>query len=85
MYLVANVALVVEWAKFRRRGIRKNAWLWVVVPRHRRRRAGHPASGVTCARASRSPYNILPWLTLGLIAVGVIYAVVLGVARPDGA
>ena len=32
MYLVANVALVVEWAKFRRRGIRKNVWLWVVTP-----------------------------------------------------
>src|SRR5246127_2823469 len=32
MYLMANVALVVEWARFRARGIRKNIWLWVVVP-----------------------------------------------------
>src|SRR4029078_11380347 len=32
MYLVANVALVVEWVKFRRRGIHKNVWLWVVTP-----------------------------------------------------
>jgi hypothetical protein len=29
-----------------------------------------------------SPYNVLPWLTLGLIAVGVIYAAVLALARP---
>src|SRR5215468_1140722 len=32
MYLMANVALVVEWVKFRRRGIPKNVWLWVVTP-----------------------------------------------------
>jgi uncharacterized membrane protein len=30
-----------------------------------------------------SPYNILPWLTLGLIALGVVYALVLGALRPD--
>jgi len=30
-----------------------------------------------------SPYNILPWLTLGLIAVGVAYALTLGVTRPQ--
>jgi len=30
--LVANVALVVEWVKFRRRGIHKNIWLWVITP-----------------------------------------------------
>ena len=29
------------------------------------------------------PYNILPWLTLGLIAVGVIYALILAIWRPD--
>src|SRR5579859_4769968 len=30
MYLAANVALTADWAKFRRRGIRRNVWLWVV-------------------------------------------------------
>lgn len=29
------------------------------------------------------PYNILPWLTIALIAVGVIYALVLCALRPD--
>jgi amino acid transporter len=81
MYLFANIALVVEWVKFRRRGIRKNVWLWIVtpvvgvivllIPIWGDLRPGQP-----------SPYNILPWLTLGLIAVGVIYAAVLSVARP---
>jgi uncharacterized membrane protein len=29
-----------------------------------------------------SPYNMLPWLTLGLIALGVAYALILGAWRP---
>ena len=29
-----------------------------------------------------SPYNTLPWLTLGLLAVGVAYPLVLGAWRP---
>ena len=45
MYLMANVALVVEWVKFRRRGIRKNVWLWVVTPVIGVDRAGHPDLG----------------------------------------
>ena len=30
-----------------------------------------------------SPYNVLPWLTIGLIAVGVAYALILGFWRPQ--
>jgi amino acid transporter len=81
MYLVANLALIVEWVKFRRRGIRKNPWLWVAtpivgiivlaIPIYGDLRPGQP-----------SPYNILPWLTLGLIALGIVYALVLGAVRP---
>jgi hypothetical protein len=29
-----------------------------------------------------SPFNALPWLTLCLIAVGVVYALVLSITRP---
>ena len=29
-----------------------------------------------------SPYNTLPWLTIALIAVGIIYALVLARLRP---
>jgi hypothetical protein len=29
-----------------------------------------------------SPYNILPWLTLALIAAGVLYALILGAVWP---
>jgi len=82
MYLVANLALIVEWAKFRRNGIRKNPWLWVVTPVIGIVVLAIPVYG-DLRPGQPSPYNILPWLTLGLIAVGVVYALVLGATRPQ--
>src|SRR5215472_3680344 len=81
MYLMANVALVVEWAKFRRQGIHKNIWLWVVTPVVGVIVLAIPIWG-DLRPGQASPYNTLPWLTIGLIAVGVIYAAVLAIARP---
>ncbi len=81
MYLMANAALVVEWAKFRARGIHKNVWLWVVVPVIGVAVLAVPVWG-DLRPGQPSPYNILPWLTLGLIALGVAYALVLGAVRP---
>jgi hypothetical protein len=37
---------------------------------------------VTRPPCRRAPYSYLPWLTLALIAVGVIYMLVLRAARP---
>jgi amino acid transporter len=82
MYLVANVALIVEWVKFRRRGIHKNVWLWVVTPVIGAIVLAIPIWG-DLRPGQPSPYNVLPWLTIGLIAVGVIYALVLGAVRPQ--
>ena len=81
MYLAANVALIVEWARFRRRGIHKNAWLWVVTPVIGVAVLAIPIWG-DLRPGQPSPYNTLPWLTLFLIAVGVVYAAVLSIARP---
>jgi len=82
MYLVANVALVVEWVKFRRRGIHKNVWLWIVTPVIGAIVLAIPIWG-DLRPGQPSPYNVLPWLTIGLIAVGVIYALVLAAVRPQ--
>jgi amino acid transporter len=82
MYLAANVALVVEWVKFRRHGIHKNAWLWLVTPIVGAAVLLIPVWG-DLRPGQPSPFNTLPWLTLALIAVGVIYAIVLGATRPD--
>jgi amino acid transporter len=81
MYLMANAALVVEWAKFRRRGIRKNIWLWVVTPVVGVAVLAIPVWG-DLRPGQPSPFNTLPWLTIGLIAAGIIYALVLGALRP---
>jgi amino acid transporter len=82
MYLAANVALVVEWAKFRRRGIIKNFWLWVVTPVIGVVVLAIPVWG-DLRPGQPSPYNTLPWLTLALVAVGVIYPFVLKARRPE--
>ena len=82
MYLGANVALVVNWARLRRRGEHKSVWLWVVVPLIGIVVLAIPLWG-DLRPGQPSPYNVLPWLTLGLIAVGIIYQYVLGRLRPD--
>jgi amino acid transporter len=82
MYLVANLALIVEWARFRRRGISKNVWLWVVTPAIGIIILAIPVYG-DLRPGQPSPYNILPWLTLALIAAGVLYALILGFVRPQ--
>jgi amino acid transporter len=81
MYLVANVALVVEWAKFRRRGIKKNLWLWVITPVIGVAILAIPIWG-DLHPGQPSPFNALPWLTICLIAVGVIYPFALNAWRP---
>ncbi|HEY3979090.1 MAG TPA: APC family permease [Streptosporangiaceae bacterium] len=81
MYLVANLALIIEWVKFRRRGVAKNPLLWVVTPVIGIVILAIPIYG-DLHPGQASPFNVLPWLTLGLIAVGVIYALVLGAVRP---
>ena len=82
MYLVANVALVVEWVKLRRNGIRKNVWLWVVTPVIGAAVLAIPVWG-DLRPGQPSPFNVLPWLTIGLIAVGAAYALILGAVRPQ--
>ena len=81
MYLVANVALVVEWVKFRRQGVHKNLWLWVVTPVVGVIVLAIPIWG-DLRPGQPSPYSTLPWLTIGLIAVGIAYALILGAVRP---
>jgi hypothetical protein len=79
--MAANIALIVEWTRFRRRGIRKNPWLWVVTPVVGVIVLAIPVYG-DLRPGQPSPCNMLPWLTLGLIALGVAYALILGAWRP---
>jgi len=81
MYLMANVALVVDFVKFRRGGVRKSPLLWVVVPLIGIAVLAIPVWG-DLRPGQPSPLNNLPWLTALLILAGIVYAVVLRVWRP---
>jgi amino acid transporter len=81
MYLAANIALIVDWARLRRRGERKSFWLWVVVPVIGIVVLAIPVWG-DLRPGQPSPYNWLPWLTVALVAAGFVYQFVLGAVRP---
>lgn len=81
MYVIANVALIVQFAKLRRGGVRKNPLLWVLTPIIGLIVLAIPIWG-DLRPGQSAPYNALPWLTVCLIALGVLYAVVLSIVRP---
>lgn len=81
MYVVANVALIVEWSRFRRAGVRKNPLLWVVVPLTGLVVLAIPIWG-DLRPGQDPPFSRLPLLALGLIAVGIVYMLVLSAVRP---
>src|SRR3984893_635957 len=81
MYLVANVAPIVQWVKFRRAGVGKNVWTWVVTPVIGVLVLAIPVWG-DLRPGQPTPYSYLPWLTLALIAAGVVYMLVLSTVRP---
>lgn len=82
MYLMANLALIVEFFKQRRRGVRKNPLLWVATPVVGILVLAIPVWG-DLRPGQPAPYSYLPWLTLALVAVGVVYVLVLKAVRPD--
>ncbi|CAN5131471.1 APC family permease [soil metagenome] len=81
MYIVANIALIVQFIKLRRGGVKKNPLLWVVVPIIGLIVLAIPVWG-DLHPGQGAPYNALPWLAIGLVALGVVYAIVLGMVRP---
>jgi amino acid transporter len=81
MYLMANVALIVQWTRFRRQGVHKNVWAWVVTPVIGVLVLAIPVWG-DLRPGQPAPYSYLPWLTLALIAAGIGYMLVLQAIRP---
>lgn len=81
MYVVANIALIVEFVKLRHAGVRKNPLLWVIAPIVGLAVLAIPIWG-DLRPGQAAPFNALPWLTIALIAFGVLYTVVLSGLRP---
>ncbi len=82
MYVVANIALIAEFVKLRRAGVRKNPLLWVATPVVGLAVLAIPIWG-DLRPGQTAPYNALPWLALGLIAVGILYTLALSLLRPN--
>ncbi len=81
MYLMANIALIVQFFRFRRSGVRKNPLAWVVTPVIGVLVLAIPVWG-DLRPGQPAPYSYLPWLTIALIAAGVLYMLVLQATRP---
>jgi amino acid transporter len=83
MYLMANLALVVHWFKSKASGdARSKIWLQLVTPIVGIVVLAIPIYG-DLQPGQAAPYNSLPYLTVGLVAVGVAYALYLAWRKPD--
>ena len=74
--------LIVQFVKLRRAGVRKNPFLWVVAPIGGLIVLTIPVYGDLHLHRIGA-FAALPILTIGLMAPGIIFVVVLGIVRPD--
>ncbi|MDR2566181.1 MAG: APC family permease [Bifidobacteriaceae bacterium] len=80
-YAITNVALFVQFFKFRKQGIRKNPFLWLVVPVIGVAVLALPMWG-NLRPGQGGAFDWMPLWSLGLLAAGVVYVVVLKLTRP---
>ena len=81
MYIVANFALIVHWVKNDRAAGLKRMVTRLVVPVVGIAILAIPVWG-DLQPGQAAPYKYLPYLTIALIAVGIIYTFVLATRRP---
>ena len=82
MYFVTNLALVTQFFKLRRSGVRKNPILWIVSPIIGMLVLLIPIWG-NLRPNQGGAFDLMPLLSILLIAVGVVYTIVLAVTRPQ--
>lgn len=82
MYIMANVALIVHWFKEDKNDRAKHFFARLVVPIFGIAILAIPVYG-DLQPGQAAPYKYLPYLTVGLILVGVIYTSILAGRRPD--
>ena len=81
MYFITNLALIVQYFRLRRQGVTKNALLWVVVPIIGMLVLLIPVWG-NLRPNQGGTFDLMPLMSLLLIAVGIGYTVVLSITRP---
>lgn len=82
MYFVTNLALVTQFFRLRRDGVRKNPILWVVVPIIGMLVLLIPIWG-NLRPGQGGTFDLMPLLSILLIVVGVVYTAVLAITRPQ--
>ncbi len=82
MYVMANVALIVQWFRYRSTGEHGNWFTWLAVPIVGVAVLAIPIWG-DLQPGQPAPYSYLPWLTLALIAAGILYTLYLTIAKPN--
>lgn len=81
MYLITNIALIVQWFRERGHGTLRNPITWLVIPSIGALVLLIPFWG-DFQPGQPSPYNHLPWLFAGLIALGILYMLFVQLAKP---
>jgi amino acid transporter len=81
MYLMTNVALIVQWFREQRRGNSPNVLTWLLFPLIGALVLLIPFWG-DFQPGQPAPFSYLPWLFAGLIALGILYTLFVQIARP---
>jgi amino acid transporter len=81
MYTMTNAALFAQYFRFRAKGVRKNPYLWLVMPVIGVLVLAIPIWG-NLRPFQGGAFDWLPLLSLGLIALGIVYVIVLAITRP---
>ena len=82
MYIVTNVALIVHWARSDSALRAKKIFSQLIVPLFGVAILAIPVYG-DLQPGQAAPYKYLPYLTVALILVGIVYTLVLNSLKPD--
>jgi amino acid transporter len=82
MYIMANLALIVHWVRIDKNDRSKHVFTRLIVPIFGMAILAIPVYG-DLQPGQAAPYKYLPYLTVGLILVGVVYTMILAKLKPD--
>ena len=82
MYIMANLALIVHWVRIDKDDRSKHVFTRLIVPIFGMAILAIPVYG-DLQPGQAAPYKYLPYLTVALILVGVIYTMILAKRKPN--
>lgn len=82
MYIMANLALIVHWVRIDKNERSKHVFTRLIVPIFGMAILAIPVYG-DLQPGQAAPYKYLPYLTVALILVGVVYTMILAKRKPN--